>query len=138
LCGEGGSADRGGVVVLGLGADGLPVGVSFGLRGEPKLATDVWRGGGAGAVGFGGAWLGVSPGQVAGKGDPVADLRGRKRWLTSVVGLRVAAVRHEGDSLVGGGDPSSLPVGGGDTSAAGVFLAQCGGRTRGKDAELAS
>ena len=35
LCGEGCSAGRAGVVVAGAGIGGLPVGVGFGLRGEP-------------------------------------------------------------------------------------------------------
>jgi hypothetical protein len=35
LSGEGGGAGRTGVVVLGMSASGLPVGVGFGLRGEP-------------------------------------------------------------------------------------------------------
>ena len=35
LGGEGYRAGRGGVVVSGLGVGGLPVGVGFGLRGEP-------------------------------------------------------------------------------------------------------
>ena len=49
LGGEGGGAGRACGAVLGLGVGGLPVGVGFGLRGEPELAADVGRGGGAGA-----------------------------------------------------------------------------------------
>jgi hypothetical protein len=35
LSSQGGGADHTGVIVLGMSASGLPVGVGFGLRGEP-------------------------------------------------------------------------------------------------------
>jgi hypothetical protein len=43
LGGESCGAGRSGLIVLGLGVGGLPVGVGFGLRGEPKLPADVGR-----------------------------------------------------------------------------------------------
>ena len=49
LRGEGCGASCGGVVPLSVGVCGLLQRVGFGLRGEPKLATHVGRGGGAGA-----------------------------------------------------------------------------------------
>ena len=45
-------------------------------------------------------------------------------------------MRLEGDGLVGVGDPGGFPVGGGQACAAGVFLAQRGGRAGGQNAEL--
>jgi hypothetical protein len=46
-------------------------------------------------------------------------------------------VRLEEDGLAGVGDPGGFPVGGGDADPAGIFRAQCGGRARGQDAEVA-
>ena len=62
LRGEGGGAGRAGVVVLSLGVGGLLAGVGFGLGGEPELAADVGRGGGAGALALEGCVLRVRRG----------------------------------------------------------------------------
>ena len=50
LGGESGGAGRAGLIMQGVGLGGLLAGVRFGLGGEPELAADVGRGGGAGAL----------------------------------------------------------------------------------------
>ena len=137
LCGEGCGAGRGGVVVLGLGVGGLLVGVGFGLGGEPQLAADVGRGDGTGAFALEGSRFELAAVQAADDVGFVADLQGGEDGLAHGFEFGVAAVRLKGDGLVGVGDPGGFPVGGGDAGAAGVFLAQCGGRAGGEDAELA-
>ena len=67
----------------------------------------------------------------------VADLKRSKYCITHVLEFGVAAVRLEGDGLVRVGDPGGFPVGGGQARAAGVFLAQRGGRVGDDHAELA-
>ena len=57
--------------------------------------------------------------------------------ITHVLEFGVAAVRLEGDGLVRVGDPGGFAVGGGQARAAGVFLAQRGGRVGDDHAELA-
>ena len=137
LGGESGGAGHGVVVVLGAGVSGLPVGVGFGLRGEPKLPADVGRGGGAGALALASLCFELAAAQAADDVGFVADLEGGEDGLAHGFELGVAAMRLEGGGLVGVGDPGGFPVGGGQAGAAGIFLAQRRGRAGGQDAELA-
>ena len=81
LCGEGCGAGRAGVVVLGLGVGGLLVGVGFGLRGEPKLAADVGRAGGAGAFALESSCFELAAVQAAEDVGFVVDLQGGEDGL---------------------------------------------------------
>jgi hypothetical protein len=137
LCGEGCSSGRCGWVVLSAGAGGLLEGVGFGLRGEAQLAADVGRGGGAGAFALKDSCFELAAVQAAEDIGFVADLQGSEDRLAHGFEFGVAPVRLGGNGLVGVGDPGGFPVRRGDTGAAGVFLAQRGGRAGGQDAELA-
>jgi hypothetical protein len=113
------------------------VGVGFSSRGEPELPADVRWGGGAGALSLESSCFEFVAVQAADDVSFVADLQGSKYRPAHGFELGVAAVRLDGEGLLGVGDPSGFPVGGGDTGAAGVFLAQRGGRARREDAEVA-
>ena len=93
LGGEGGGAGRAGVVVLGVGVGGLLVGVGFGLGGEPQLAADVGRGGGAGALALEGSCFELAAVQAADDVGFVADLQGGEDGLAHGFEFGVAAVR---------------------------------------------
>ena len=69
LCGQGGDAGRGRVVVLDMGVGGLPTGVGFGLSGEAELAADVGRGGGAGTLALEGSCFEFAAVQAARDAD---------------------------------------------------------------------
>ena len=116
------------MVVLGSDVGGLPVGVGFGLGGEPQLAADVGRGGGAGALALEGACFEFAAVQAAEDVGFVADLQGGEDGLAHGFEFGVAAVRLGCDGLAGVGDPGGFAVGGGGAGAAGVFGAQ--GRRR--------
>ena len=137
LRGEGCSAGRGRVVVLSMGVGGMPVGVGFGLRGEPELAADVGRGGGAGALALENSRFELTAVQAADDLGFVADLQRGEDSLAHGFELGLVAVRHRRDGLAGVGDPGGFAVGGGDACAAAVFLAQRRGCIGGQDAELA-
>ena len=125
------------MVAPGLGLGGLPKGVGFGLRSEPELAADVGRGDSTGALAAEGSCFEFAAVQTADDVGFVADLQRGEDCLAHGFEFGVAAVRLEGDGLFGVGDPGGFPVGGGGAGAAGVFLAQRGGRAGGEDAELA-
>ena len=137
LPGEGLGAGRAGFVVLRLGVCGLLQGVGFGLRGEAQCPAYVGRGAGLGAFPGEDSCFQLAAVQAADDVGFVADLQRSKYCITHVLEFGVAAVRLEGDGLIGVGDPGGFPVGGGQACAAGVFLAQRGGRAGGQDAELA-
>jgi hypothetical protein len=128
---------RSGVVVLGAGVGGLPVGVGFSLRGEPELAADIGRGDGAGALTLQGSCFEFAAVQAADDVGFVADLQRGEDGLAYGLEFGVAAVRLGGGGLSGVGDPGGSAVGGGDTRTAGVFRAECGGRGWGEEAEVA-
>jgi len=137
-CGEGHGAGRADVVVAGLGVGELPAGVGFGLGGEPELAADVGRGGRLGALALQDACFEFAAVQAAEDVGFVADLQGGKDGRAHGFEFRVSAVRREGYSLVGVGDPGGFTIGGGGGSgAADVFRAQRRGRAGGEDAEVA-
>ena len=128
----------GGVVVPGAGVGRLLPGIGFGLGGEPQPRADVRRSGGAGALTVEGSCFKLAAVQATEDVGFVADLQRDEDGLAHGFELRVAAVRHGCDGLSGVGDPGGFAVGGGGAGAAGVFLAKCGGRAGGEDAEVAS
>ena len=81
------------MVVLGLGVGGLLEGVGFGLRGEPQLAADVGRGGGAGALAVEDSCFELAAVQAADDVGFVADLQGGEDGLAHGFEFGVAAVR---------------------------------------------
>jgi hypothetical protein len=88
LRGEGRGGGCSGAGVLGAGVGGLPVGVGFGLSGEPELAADVGRSGGLGALALEGAGFELAAVQAAEDVGFVAVSRAAKTVL------RMASVRY--------------------------------------------
>jgi hypothetical protein len=113
LRGEGGRADRAGVITPGVGIDGLPAGVSFSLRGEPQLGADVARSGSAGTFTVKDSCFELAAVQATEDLGLVADLQRCEDGFPHDFEFGVAAVRFEGDGLSGVGDPGGFAIGGG-------------------------
>ena len=75
------------------GVGGLLEGVGFGLRGEPQLAADVRRGGGAGAFALEGSCFELAAVQAADDVGFVADLQGGEDCFAHGFEFGLAAVR---------------------------------------------